>query len=210
MQAISDGFCIDRYEASTVEIGPGGKQVAHSPFVPVTGLRVKALSKKGVAPQAYISRNEAEAACVQAKKRLCTEREWVTACKGPNHTTYPYGNQFRSGYCVDSNRTDPLKKLFEALGAARYQFSIMNDARLNQVPDTLALTGAFARCTNQYEIYDMVGNLHEWTSDPRGTFRGGFYLDSKLNGPGCDYRTVVHPATYHDYSTGFRCCADAK
>jgi hypothetical protein len=201
---------MDPFEASTVEVKPDGSTTPHSPFLPVTGLHVKAVSQKGVVPQAYISGTESLAACVQAGKRLCTEREWVTACKGPERTQYPYGNEHQPGFCVDTNRTDPLKKLFESLGAARYHFSVMNDARLNQLPDTLALTGSFPRCANGYRVYDLVGNLHEWTADPRGTFRGGFYLDSKLNGSGCDYRTVVHPATYHDYSIGFRCCANAR
>jgi hypothetical protein len=31
-----------------------------------------------------------------------------------------------------------------------------------------------------------------------------------MNGDGCSYKTVAHDADYHDYSTGFRCCADAK
>jgi hypothetical protein len=52
----------------------------------------------------------------------------------------------------------------------------------------------------------MVGNLHEWTAASSGTFRGGYYLDTKINGEGCDYRTTAHDARYHDYSTGFRCC----
>ncbi len=210
MQLIANAYCMDRYEASTAEVTPEGKLVAHSPFLPVAGLRVKALSQKDVIPQAYISRNQAQAACVESHKRLCTEREWVAACKGPERTKYPYGNAHMSGYCVDSNRVNPLIKLFERLGAARYQFSTMNDPGLNQVPGTLAPTGSFARCTNDYGVYDMVGNVHEWTADPQGTFRGGFYLDTKLNGPGCDYKTVAHPATYHDYSTGFRCCSDAQ
>jgi sulfatase modifying factor 1 len=55
----------------------------------------------------------------------------------------------------------------------------------------------------------MVGNLHEWTNDPNGTFQGGYYLDTHQNGDGCGYRTTAHEFTYHDYSTGFRCCADA-
>ena len=29
-----------------------------------------------------------------------------------------------------------------------------------------------------------------------------------MNGDGCTYRTAAHEFTYHDYSTGFRCCAD--
>ena len=54
----------------------------------------------------------------------------------------------------------------------------------------------------------MHGNLHEWVADVDGTFRGGFYADAVLNGTGCLYRTTAHAASYHDYSTGFRCCAD--
>ena len=45
--------------------------------------------------------------------------------------------------------------------------------------------------------------------DPAGTFRGGFFVDTQLNGNGCLYVTTVHDTTYADYSTGFRCCADA-
>jgi hypothetical protein len=210
MESVGHKFCIDRYEASTVEVRIDGSTEAHSPFLPVTGLRVRAVSKKAVYPQAYINRNEAEAACKEAGKRLCTEGEWVTACKGPTATTYPYGNDRKGGYCVDTNRVAPLAKLFEGLGRARYFFQPMNDPRLNQVPGTVAPTGSFGRCTNSFHVFDMVGNVHEWTADPAGTFRGGYYLDTRINGEGCNYRTVAHPATYHDYSTGFRCCADPR
>ena len=44
---------------------------------------------------------------------------------------------------------------------------------------------------NGYGVYDMVGNLHEWTNDPNGTFQGGYYLDTHKNGDGCSYRTVA-------------------
>ena len=70
----------------------------------------------------------------------------------------------------------------------------------------LAPVGCFP--ANRSGLYDMVGNLHEWTADPRGTFQGGYYLDTRENGEGCAYRTTAHGFDYHDYSTGFRCCAD--
>jgi formylglycine-generating enzyme required for sulfatase activity len=84
----------------------------------------------------------------------------------------------------------------------------LNDPRLNQLEGTVAKTGAFPGCVNDYGLYDMVGNLHEWTADTNGTFQGGFWLDTAQHGNGCAYRTIAHPYDYHDYSTGFRCCAD--
>ena len=56
----------------------------------------------------------------------------------------------------------------------------------------------------------MVGNLHEWTSDPNGQFRGGYYMDTHRNGDGCFYKTTAHTPSYRDYSTGFRCCASPR
>jgi hypothetical protein len=203
-------FCVDRYEASTVEVHADGSTEPHSPYLPVTGLRVRAVSRQGVVPQAYISRNQADGACREAGKRLCSDREWITACKGPKGTKFPYGNERKANACVDTDRTAPLLKLFAGLGGKRYLSKPMNDPRLNQQSGTVATTGSFAQCTNGFHVYDMVGNVHEWTADPKGTFRGGYYLDTHINGDGCDYRTVAHEASYHDYSTGFRCCADAR
>ena len=59
-------------------------------------------------------------------------------------------------------------------------------------------------------MLDMMGNLHEWTANPAGTFRGGFYVDTTVNGEGCLYDTTAHDVLHWDYSTGFRCCADAR
>jgi len=210
MELVQGRYCVDRFEASTVEVHGDGTTEPHSPFLPVTGLRVRAVSRKGVVPQAYISRNQAEGACREAGKRLCSDREWIGACKGPTGTRFPYGNERKENYCVDTNRTAPLLKLFAGLGRGRYFSKPMNDPRLNQQTGTVAPTGSFTNCTNGFHVYDMVGNVHEWTADPKGTFRGGYYLDTHINGDGCDYRTVAHEATYHDYSTGFRCCADSR
>lgn len=200
-------FCIDRYEASLVEVGADGSERAFSPFDQVTGHTVRAVSREGVVPQAYISRNEAAAACRRSSKRLCTEAEWVHACSGPHRSTYPYGSQQEAGACNDRGKA-PLVQLAGVLAAD--EWSRMNDPRLNQVPGSLAKTGSHPACKSAFGVFDMVGNVHEWVDDPDGTFLGGYYLDTKLNGPGCRYKTVAHAASYHDYSTGFRCCADAK
>jgi formylglycine-generating enzyme required for sulfatase activity len=160
------------------------------------------VSRPGVVPQAHISMVEAKRACEASNKRLCRSNEWKTACKGPEKTAFPYGAQRVAGACVDTNRTSPMHVLYGGERSAR----TMNDPRANQQDNTLASTGEAESCTNGYGVHDMVGNIHEWTDD--GSFRGGYYLDTSMNGEGCEYRTTRHAPEYYDYSTGFRCCAD--
>ncbi|HEY8078254.1 MAG TPA: hypothetical protein VIF62_29200, partial [Labilithrix sp.] len=89
-------------------------------------------------------------------------------------------------------------------------FTKLEHPCINQIPDSLLPTGSKKECVTSEGAYDMVGNLHEWTADSSGHFRGGYYVDTWLNGHGCEYVTTRHEAAYWDYSTGFRCCADKK
>jgi sulfatase modifying factor 1 len=194
--------CVDKYEASLVEISEDGTEAPFSPYEPPNGHRVRAVSQSDVVPQAHISMVEASRACKASHKRLCRAQEWKAACKGPEYTRYPYGDTRIPGACVDTNRTSPMALLHQGEHTAR----TMNDPLANQQEGTVEPTGGAASCTNGYGVHDMVGNVHEWTDD--GSFRGGYYLDTVQNGEGCDYRTTAHSPIYYDYSTGFRCCAD--
>ncbi len=205
MALAAASFCIDKYEASLVELLEGGQERAYPWNVSPEGRNVRAVSVPGTYPQGYISGKEAGAACRASGKRLCESREWVTACKGPGKTTYPYGDERKSRACNDHGK-NPRR----VLGIRASTWNAMNAPSLNQVPDTLARTGQHEACVNEWGVYDMVGNLHEWVADPSGTFHGGYYLDTQENGPGCDYRTTAHVFEYHDYSTGFRCCRDLE
>ena len=207
MALVGGKFCIDRWEASLVDAAQPGEQ-PFSPYQSPTGRRARAVSRGGVVPQAYVSRDQAEAACRASRKRLCKEQEWETACRGDPPRAFPYGNAREKGACNDSG-ISPLH-VFYPEAPETYGSGPMNDPRLNQQPRTVAKTGEFARCTSPLGVYDMVGNLHEWVMSPRPTFRGGYYQDTHLNGDGCAYRTTAHAAEYHDYSTGFRCCADPR
>lgn len=204
MALAAGSFCVDKYEASLVEVLEKGEK----PFpwnASPGGRKVRAVSVAGAFPQGYISGKEAQSACRASGKRLCESREWVTACKGSQKTTYPYGEQRRPRLCNDHGKNPRV-----ALGIRASTWNAMNAPSLNQVPDTLARTGEHEGCVNDWGLYDMVGNLHEWVADPSGTFQGGYYLDTQENGPGCEYRTTAHVFDYHDYSTGFRCCRDLE
>jgi sulfatase modifying factor 1 len=204
-------FCVDRWEATLLDVLPGGDTREHSPFFPVGANVVRAVSRPNVFPQGYISAVEAQQACLHAGKRLCKPSEWRKACLGPDTRIYGYGNRAEPKRCNDHGRS-PILATFgpQAFAPGRHAWDFMNTPSLNQLDDTLAKTGDHPGCTNGYGVYDMVGNLHEWVADPNGTFFGGYYQDTKLHGEGCTYTTSAHAASYHDYSTGFRCCADAQ
>ncbi len=203
MALVLDRFCIDRWEASLVEID-GDRPF--SPFQSPGATPVRAVSRPGVTPQGYISRDQAAQACEASHKRVCAEDDWVTACRGDPPRTYPYGDARRKGICNDAG-ISPLHVYYPE-APSTYLPGPMNDPRLNQTKNTVAPTGSFADCTNGFGVFDMVGNLHEWVMSATGTFRGGYFQDTKINGEGCSYRTTAHAPGYHDYSTGFRCCAD--
>jgi hypothetical protein len=211
MALIESRFCVDRYEGSLLEIASDGER-PFSPYEPVDGHVVRAVSVAGVFPQGYISGLQAQDACARSGKRLCRAAEWRKACAGPQMQTFGYSDTRQRGRCNDAGRS-PMLEIFHLGGdsdRSMWDPIRMNDTRLNQLPGSLARTGDHPSCTNGYGVFDMVGNLHEWVDDPSGTFQGGYYLDTTINGEGCGYRTTAHEFAYHDYSTGFRCCADPE
>lgn len=212
-------FCIDRFECSVARRMPSGDLQPWPGNQPVAGLEqdIVAQSQKGQKPQGYISAVQAGMACAHAGKRLCRSDEWVSACRGRKQTLYPYGQERRLGACNDRPRgpeAHPVVRLFRSSAPPgsdpdqMWTATWLNDPRLHELPDTVAPTGAFSECVNGFGVADMVGNLHEWVADADGTFRGGFFMDTRKHGEGCEYVTRVHGPRYRDYSTGFRCCSD--
>src|SRR5690606_32150126 len=84
--ALVGDSCVDRWEASLVEIHDDGSESAFSPYEAPNGRRVRAVSRPGVVPQAHVSMVEAKRACAASGKRLCRADEWKAACKGPSGT----------------------------------------------------------------------------------------------------------------------------
>lgn len=200
-------YCIDRWEGAVALVDGNGVLSPWSPYLtPPTDASLRALSAPGVVPQGHISQIQAAAACAGAGKRLCTDQEWLGACQGTSANTYPYGDTLQVDVCNDTRPCHPVVQYFES--GASWVWSELNHPCINQLPDSVHLTGDNPACSTGDGVVDMMGNLHEWTANPAGTFRGGFYKDTVINGPGCLYATTAHSVGHWDYSTGFRCCAD--
>lgn len=231
--ALVNRFCVDRFEAYLLEVADDGSTKPHPYFErPVKGVTYRAVNAEGAFPQAYISRVESKAACVASGKRLCSKSEWNRACRNKGWMTYPYGAQGKKGRC-NTGKLHLLTQMFKnPRGGFKYE-EHFNSPDLNKTPDFLAKSGQFTECASELGVHDMVGNLHEWISDSvddafmagldsedvgrrdqpwhtgNGVFMGGFYSTTSEHGPGCTFVTVAHEPTYHDYSTGFRCCKAA-
>ncbi len=223
------GYCIDEYEAHLVRADAPDVVLPHFKR-PERGVKVMARSRAGVVPQAYMSRMEATLACKASKKRLCSAREWYEACAGSRKTRFPYGDSEVAGKC-NTGKTHLMQRVFGA--NVKFTFSgHYNSPLLHQEPGFLAPSGEYEACVSDHGVHDMVGNLHEWVADDvsgrlakevpleygperlgapgRGLFMGGYFSSQGEHGRGCAYATGTHSPDYHDYSIGFRCCAEAR
>jgi hypothetical protein len=227
--AHAGGYCIDKFEAHLVRADAPDVVLPHFER-PKRSMKVMARSRAGVVPQAYVNRTEAARACKAASKRLCSAREWYGACVGSRQTSYPYGDAEIAGVC-NTGKTHLMQRLFGA--NVKYTYSAhYNSPRLHQEPGFLAKSGEHPGCVSDYGVYDMVGNLHEWVADDvsrkllkeipieygpellgakgSGAFIGGYFSSQGEHGRGCAYVTATHSPDYHDYSIGFRCCAEER
>lgn len=166
----------------------------------------KAMSAPGVLPQGYMTYYSAKKSCENAGKRLCTEEEWVRACRGKRGAKHPYGENFLVGKCNIFRQIHPAYELHgnSSLGHL--------DPRLHLVVEGLDApllmeTGQLPHCVSEVRegtVYDMEGNLDEWIDDEDGVFVGGFF--SRQTTEGCQAKIEGHAPVYTDYSLGTRCC----
>ncbi len=194
---INDGngtvFCIDRFEASTDSGSTGNvNQGSDGADLSLDGsTATKALVGLNQKPTTNLSWYQAKAACQNAGKRLCTLTEWTLACSGIETNVYPYGHSYDENACN---------------GFFHYA---------EVQPFT---TGSLSLCASSFGVYDLSGNLAEWTNDAvspsveggpleHRALRGGSYRSnySSLRCTGAEFHAA--PDSHAD-DVGFRCCSD--
>ncbi|MBL8741758.1 MAG: SUMF1/EgtB/PvdO family nonheme iron enzyme, partial [Myxococcales bacterium] len=169
-----------------------------------------------------ISWELADAYCKSKGARLPTETEWEYAARGPVQHDYPWGDEAPDATRLNAAGTEYLK-LDASLGGQAKTMYTGDDHWVGTAP-----VGQFPAGKSGFGVYDLAGNVWEWTSDFYGPHVPGDFKDPK--GPATGTERVIrggafngwdpqwaNPAWRYRYATGtyshavgFRCAADAK
>lgn len=167
-------------------------------------------NRAGEKPPVMVNFYEARDSCAAAHKRLCYEREWVTACEGPDEKPFPYGYVRSSKQCNFDNRwVDPhLSRVYS-------EDAEVQRAELQRL-DRSVPSGQMPGCVSDYGVHDLTGNVDEWAmadhERPRehakfSALKGGAWGHVRN---ACRPVTTSHAPEFRYYFIGFRCCADAN
>lgn len=160
------------------------------------------IESKDNEPVVQISLNDAKAYANWAGRRLPTEAEWEYAAKSGSNTDYVWGDELTPEGREQANRWQGMFP-YENLG---------NDGFELRAP-----VGSFP--ANRFGLYDMIGNVWEWTdtpfqlssSEPIHVIKGGSFLCAENY---CQrYRASARQPQEAGLPTnhiGFRTVADVK
>ena len=132
-----DAFEIDLYPVTNRQYQRFRDETGH-PHVPSHWRDGVYPAEKAEHPVVNVSIEDCVAYATWAGKRLPTEQEWEKAARGPSGRKFPWGNTFNRQNC--------------------------NNLEVGY-HDTSEVT-EFANGVSQYGVYDLCGNVWEWTSTP--------------------------------------------
>jgi formylglycine-generating enzyme required for sulfatase activity len=95
------------------------------------------------------------------------------------------------------------------INEARF-YSVDKDKEIERI-DRREPSGARPGCVSPYGVYDLTGNIDEWTTNEtgipdHGALKGGNWGEWRN---ACRPVTLGHAAWFRYYQMGFRCCSDA-
>ncbi len=207
----------------------GMAHLAPSGLAPWCIDRYEAPNKPGADPLVMYDFVEAGKWCQHRGKRLCFDDEWTAACAGAAGLSYPYGAKRQPGVCNDNMpwkvydqvklngwpaqvcgvQHESLLGLFGAAAkvSAKAKVAVEHLEALYQAVGS----GAKAGCGGQYGVYDLVGNVEEWSrrrdggkANFHGNLKGRYWAHAK----NCQTDVKVHGDFFRFYEIGFRCCRD--
>ena len=211
-----DAFDIDKYEVTTVQFLKFVLATNRNPLIDWQYDGGNFQETMASHPVMHVSWFDAEAYCQWAGKRLPTSAEWEKAARGEDGRIYPWGNEPAGLSRANFGRTGlsgPVRDRPE---------------RLLLYPPIISVD-KYENAVSPYGVFQMAGNVAEWTADwydphyykkapdrnPKGpekgtqrAFRGGAWIDSTPSVRPAQ-RNGTDPQTKMNW-LGFRCARDVK
>jgi hypothetical protein len=184
----------------------------------------------GEVPFVMFNYLESQNWCQARGKRLLTDDEWVMIAGGPLSLPYVYGSTYDSIACNDNkiwimpdqslinlwpslpylNNINTFSELIDSVQNTSSNASLSaNHIMYLYQADT---AGSNLNCVSYYGIFDMNGNILEWTtrSDSgspgfHGNLKGGYWAQSST----IQTSSTTHGDAFRYYNTGFRCAKDS-
>ncbi len=161
-------------------------------------------NRKGAYPIIFVTFTEAAAKCEEQGKRLCNEEEWTFACEGEEATPYPYGYVRSADNCVIDGKWKAFNE--RALHPRDGQEAMLELDKLWQG----VVSGSRPGCRSPKGVYDLTGNIDEWTRSTRegerpSILKGGYWGPVRTR---CRPSTRSHDENHVFYQQGLRCCSD--
>ncbi len=141
-------FYIDKYEVTVAQYGRFIIDTGHtepSLWGPIYAKDYPPVRDND--PISNVSWYDADSYCRWAGKRLPTEEEWEKAARGTDGRRFPWGNEWEK----EIANTEEYVRAHQKPGEHKYTY-------------TVAKVGSFKGDVSPYGIYDMGGNVMEWTS----------------------------------------------
>ena len=149
-----DAYSMDLYE---VTVARYARFLSATNREPPSYWETVKLVEHGDRPVIGVSWGDADAFCKWAGKRLATEAEWEKAARGMDERQYPWGSQ------------KPTPDLANYALGARFSYS-----------QVLMPVGKYDKAVSPYGLFDMAGNVWEWTQD---WYEGAYYGKSPEKNP---------------------------
>jgi formylglycine-generating enzyme len=161
-------------------------------------------NQKGSYPWILVNFHEAAELCADEGKRLCDEAEWTFACEGEEAMPYPYGYTRDPSVCIVDQMWRPFQE-----AAMRPRDGVTARAEMDRLWQGVP-SGSQPRCKSPFGVFDMTGNVDEWTRTVRdgerpSILKGGYWGPVRTR---CRPSTRSHDENHMFYQQGFRCCAN--
>jgi hypothetical protein len=165
-------------------------------------------NQRGVIPRNLTSWQEAKDTCESIGKRLCTDVEFTFACEG--EAMRPHVTGFVRDKTKCSFDREYRKRTFNFLKHDACLAEPACKAALEAIDQRLP-AGSMPECVSEHGVYDLNGNVNEWTLLPgrgfskRAGLKGGWWGPVRDR---CRPITTFHGESDYGYEVGFRCCRD--